>query len=462
MSMPGALRLCPQCGAANPRSSLVTMCSSCSGLLEASTPDLNKGVPLPPPPPPVPLVGSGNLPPRLPPLTPPPGASTPRVPSGRLWGAAAIVGALLVVAVVLSSMGRWFGQPVLQAQVRPAQQGVLDAAEQPAPLGPILFTSTRDGNADIYVMASDGADQVRLTQSPAADDMACWSPDGFRFAYQSDQDGAFGIRIMEAEGTHDEVLMPTGQDDRYPSWSPDGASMAYASRRSGTYDIYLVDVGGGSERPLTDDPADDCTPDWSPDGSELAFQTNRSGEWEIWTMEADGRRQRKRVSLPGPSYAPEWSPDGRRLAFSSGARGNQDIYVVDLADDSLTRLTDTPAEDYSPCWSPDGQHIAFDTWRDGQAEIYVMCADGSDQTNLTKNPANDWHPVWWAPPPAQPADAPGAASGAQAQTSPEVRYMFGERQEFDVMSRLEIASGNCQIRDLEAWLPALSARGFRR
>ena len=42
----------------------------------------------------------------------------------------------------------------------------------------ILFTSTRDGNREVYMMNPDGSEQVNLTQHPAGDLGAVWSPDG--------------------------------------------------------------------------------------------------------------------------------------------------------------------------------------------------------------------------------------------------------------------------------------------
>src|SRR6202795_505922 len=42
----------------------------------------------------------------------------------------------------------------------------------------IVFTSERDGSADLYRVRPNGADLERLTDSPAFDDQAAFSPDG--------------------------------------------------------------------------------------------------------------------------------------------------------------------------------------------------------------------------------------------------------------------------------------------
>ena len=57
-----------------------------------------------------------------------------------------------------------------------------------APTTPkILFTSTRDGNHEVYMMNPDGTEQVNLTQHPARDISAVWSPTGEEILFVSDR-----------------------------------------------------------------------------------------------------------------------------------------------------------------------------------------------------------------------------------------------------------------------------------
>ena len=59
-----------------------------------------------------------------------------------------------------------------------------------APLTPkILFASRRDGNREVYIMNPDGSEQVNLTQHPADDQLAVWSPTGEQILFVSDRGG---------------------------------------------------------------------------------------------------------------------------------------------------------------------------------------------------------------------------------------------------------------------------------
>lgn len=52
-----------------------------------------------------------------------------------------------------------------------------------------MFTSERDGSADLYHARPNGADLERLTDSPAYDDQAAFSPDGRQIVFVTTRAG---------------------------------------------------------------------------------------------------------------------------------------------------------------------------------------------------------------------------------------------------------------------------------
>jgi Tol biopolymer transport system component len=88
--------------------------------------------------------------------------------------------------------------------------------------GRIAFESTRgEGYTDIYVMPITGGEAVDLTNSPWSTDLGpTWSPDGGRIAFYSDRDGEWDIYVMASDGSN--VVKLTGDTtiDQVPSWRP--------------------------------------------------------------------------------------------------------------------------------------------------------------------------------------------------------------------------------------------------
>src|SRR5262245_25565187 len=81
--------------------------------------------------------------------------------------------------------------------------GVAPAAdEKPAgpPGGTILFSSVGPRGWDVYLSEGTGADR-RLTDHPALDYNAAFSPDGQRLAFVSERDGNLELYVLNRDGT---------------------------------------------------------------------------------------------------------------------------------------------------------------------------------------------------------------------------------------------------------------------
>ena len=287
----------------------------------------------------------------------------------------------------------------------------------------IAFSSNRDGDSEIYVMAADGGNLQRLTENRNNDWSPSWAPDGKRIVFTSDRDGHFmngipttEIYVMDADGSNQQNLTNNPFSDSSPSWSPDGNRIAFDSNRDGPFnrEIYMIDADGRNLQRITNNPdddgwADDRYPSWSPDGKRIAFGARRDGHfenkfavtYEIYVMDADGGNQRRLTENRNNDRYPSWSPDGERIVFTADRKGNFeqfDIYVMDADGGNLQNLTQHRAWDWRPSWSPDGNRIVFESRRDGNAEIYMMDADGGNPHNLTNNRHHDGSPTWFNSP----------------------------------------------------------------
>lgn len=106
------------------------------------------------------------------------------------------------------------------------QDGADDLEPAWSPSGAqIAFRSNRDGNDEIYVMDSDGSNQVNLTNSQALEASPAWSADGARIAFTSskrfEENLEAEVYVMDANGSNQVDISNAQGDDFGPTWSSD-------------------------------------------------------------------------------------------------------------------------------------------------------------------------------------------------------------------------------------------------
>ena len=295
---------------------------------------------------------------------------------------------------------------------RPKRRGRRRARTSPArtrrPVcATIAFVSDRDGDEEIYSVATDGTGLVRLTNSPGTDEEPAWSPDGQRIAFVSARSGYHEIYVMNADGSN------VVQRSFHPGVQPDAGLVARRhedrvsalSNGSPISGSSSPDAGGPTPTLLFEAPGWDGQPAWSPDGARLALVS----DWlaydfvlDIYLVNADGSGF---TVLTGDIFdridyvRPSWSPSGAKLAVVITERVGLDDYAMTVgvmnADGSgLTPLTSAGIGGYtgmSNSWSPDGQRIAFTSWPARGATSGWVQADGSAKGLII---GNGWNPSW--------------------------------------------------------------------
>jgi len=281
--------------------------------------------------------------------------------------------------------------------------------------GKIAFTSTRDGNLEIYVMNPDGTNQTRLTNNSIVDDHAMWSPDGQKLAFVSQREaGGFAIFQMNMDGTNRVEITPLsnfvnvtpwGVVGFSMSWSPDGRKIAFQDPYYN--DIWVVDVETHARQNLTNDGGGqirffDYHPAWSPDGSMILFSSPRDVDpcTTLYTINPDGTNRRLLSRDHCPAYSPSWSPDGTKIVFVqlNGEFVESELRIAN-SDGTNVRIFDGGYPDLNnrdyPRWSPDGQKIAFNMTNSQDIEIYVKNINGTGYAQLTNTPAGlNYRPSW--------------------------------------------------------------------
>jgi TolB protein len=203
---------------------------------------------------------------------------------------------LLLVAITLSGT-----QGNLDVAIVPAEggepktligdsKGKLAHAEWPSPSPDgkrFAFTSTHEGNQEVYTAAIDGTDLVRVTQSPGTDAHPCWMPDGKTLVFATDRWGGLELASAQADGTGLRRLTRSPGLDDYPAVSPDGSRLAFVSNRDANFEIYVSRVDGTEPINVSSHPGRDTMPTWTTDGRGITFVSAREGGTDLYTVAVD-------------------------------------------------------------------------------------------------------------------------------------------------------------------------------
>jgi Tol biopolymer transport system component len=166
----------------------------------------------------------------------------------------------------------------------------------------IVFGSTRSAYADpltkeekklrevdlsyfgeIYIMNTDGSEQIRLTRTPGYDGGPFFSPDGSRIVWRRfNKSGAVAeIHTMKLDGSDVRKLTRFKSMSWAPYFHSSGDYIIFASNKLGftNFELYLVDALGQREPVrITERAGFDGLPVFSPDGTRLCWTSNATPE----------------------------------------------------------------------------------------------------------------------------------------------------------------------------------------
>jgi TolB protein len=166
------------------------------------------------------------------------------------------------------------------------------------------FSSTRDGNSEIYSSTLEGGDIRRLTNSPGIDvSPACGGPGGL-IAFVSTRHGSPQVFTMNSGGGAVTRATYRGQHNQTPAWcprNPDGPLLAFTGQSSG-FDIFTVNLRTQQYTRLTQGQGTNKDPAFSPDCRMVAFYSSRGG---IFISNPEGLNQN--LVVPGHAETLRWS-----------------------------------------------------------------------------------------------------------------------------------------------------------
>lgn len=152
----------------------------------------------------------------------------------------------------------------------------------------IVFCGERNGEFDVYKIASKGGTEIRLTNAKGLDDGPEYSPDGKYIYFNSVRSGLMQIWRMKPDGSEHVQITNDDYNNWFPHISPDGKWMVFLTflkeeAEPGIHPPYkhvyirLMPVMGGPIKVvayLYGGQGSMNTPSWSPDSKHIAFVSN--------------------------------------------------------------------------------------------------------------------------------------------------------------------------------------------
>src|SRR5512140_3510298 len=252
-------------------------------------------------------------------------------------------------------------------------------------------------NKDLFLLKIDSAVFTRVTNTPAEEKCASFSPDGKKIAfvrandmYMYDIHGQRELRLTSDES--DSVLNGTlswvyweevfGRHDTGYWWSPDSRAIAYFSTdETGVSVQHYVDVQPWTPRVLR---------------QRYPKVGQKNPVVRIGIVELDSRRTTF-VDLGDrtPEYIvrAQWLPDSRRLSFQTLNRSQTELEL--LVADRATCKAVPVLKETDPAWVnvlddlvflKDGERFIWGSERDGYHHLYFYDIDGTLINKITDGP----------------------------------------------------------------------------
>lgn len=218
----------------------------------------------------------------------------------------------------------------------------------------VLFDRSVSGNRDIYRVALDGSDLVRMTTA-----------------------------------TGDDVNATVG-----------GNLVIFTSYRTGNAELWSMPLAGGAETRLTSTTASETDPALSADGTRLAYVTNAQfGTGKVWTasptMAGAARATPVGFGLDGaPEMGPAWAPTGNHLALVGTGSGSPDVYNYLMPGTPQLVAGHADFSEVDPAWNLTGTHLVYVSTRTGGGDLYLHRVSDGQTTQLTTQAGADAAPTW--------------------------------------------------------------------
>jgi Tol biopolymer transport system component len=213
---------------------------------------------------------------------------------------------------------------------------------------------------DIFKADMNGKIVKQLTNSPYYDAEATISPDGKKMIYTSTKDGDIELYIMDLKSGKEKRITNTLGYDGGAWFSPNGKKIIWRASRPKTKDeikeykdllaealvaptnmeVFTANVDGSNVKQITSFGNANWAPCYMPDSKRIMFASNHQSKrgypFNLFTINEDGSGLEKISAEKSFDAFPMFSPDGKKIIFCSnrnnGGTRDTNIFVADWID----------------------------------------------------------------------------------------------------------------------------------
>lgn len=226
----------------------------------------------------------------------------------------------------------------------------------------ILYSTTENGNADLWSISASGGDRKQITADKYADIQPRLSSDGRYLYFLSNRSGRMSVWRSKADGTEAEKLTD-GSDVFSVIPSPDGRFIYYAAIADTVFSQQLWRASADGRDPVKLTHKATLQPRISPDGKTIAclYPTPDDGPPVLTLLNAGTGEVIRQFPERRTDFLLEWTADGRELIIMSRKGLGTELWRVSVETSDAAPVREWPNEYvFRMALSPEGDRLFFE------------------------------------------------------------------------------------------------------